>query len=226
MAYTYSKDNIPYKKQHYMYAEYHGKEFLVEYINDRLDALITLALQCEIDLPFYLQKQSGYPKNEFFDSVREFLHFKKSKLQKKCYPDAEIKKNNVNINDLINRINHCHEKNDTLGAALLSQLVKRYEVSRTLYETYLWDGLVGKGPAADLIHYGNFGLALSNAYTSSKNLVYLNALLKVHDSIIGIVLTGEGHPPLFELFLLSICAELLAFHSLSLDVFDEENYFA
>ena len=169
--YIYTQEDrlkFPHK---YMYSEFHGVEFLNAYLADRL-----LKSQCSSFLsndPIYILKTS-------------------------CRSWASSLQIESDIKDGIFILNTAKLLTEILSKLLLDEisigdrfnlLIKRFEVSKRIYEFYDKNIIKGNGSYTLLDNYLLFSLVLCLNYRSTSNFQYLSTLLKVNDLMLSIVKT-------------------------------------
>lgn len=179
--YKYTKKNLLKDPEKYMYSEFHGSKFIDSYVSNRKDIMEKLnknKFELSLDI-------SDINLSELFISF-----IKNKKISKKSLVNLEI----VKINDKENIdskklmkiliIKNIIKKNDNLEKTYVDFFVQRFEVSKKIYPFYdSINSKKGEGSNDLPLMYWLFSLLLTVVYLNSKNLKYLNCLLKVNDLI-------------------------------------------
>ncbi len=206
MNYEYTKDNRLDNLNNYMYTPYLGVNFIKAYFNDRLKNIQRFKLQkskfyeYKIDAYFFvksiylLEELFGKDLNDLTDDHREYLTTGKDLPIVDNISDVSTNKDivkimhfsieeEVNTRQLLSSLlfSQINNQNNQLTKEWIDLLIQRFEVTKKLYEFYLSGFRQGKGLANVVRLYWLFALLLSHCYISTKNLKYLNALLKVSD---------------------------------------------
>jgi len=228
MNYEYTEVNRLKEPHRYMYTSYQGAEFIHSYLEDRLGCV--KILQSDDNQSSY-NPIDLYLYSEAFSNLEDYLNTELS-----CQTFKPIKvsinledcldKSNLSTFDIINDIksgelltallfNQLNGKNKELIKSWLDLLVQRFEVTKKLYEVYPSGFRKGSG-ASNLVRiYWLFALSLALFYVSSKNIKYLNTLLKVSDLLCSLEgdLLKESIPS--NGLLLILFVELISIKSLS-----------
>lgn len=179
--YEYTEVNRLEKPHNYMYTPYFGVEFVQSYFDDRskniekfkarkgeqnietIDAYFCTASTLKLE-----KDQKLLPVN-FQENVENIVSFN---LKNKIVTEKLL------TSLLVSQLNNENEK---LIKEWLDRLVQRFEVTKKIYETYLVGFRKGGGSTGMVRLYWIFALLLALYYSETKNIKYLNTLLKVND---------------------------------------------
>ncbi len=179
--YEYTEVNRLEKPHNYMYTPYFGVEFVQSYFDDRskniekfkarkgeqnietIDAYFCTASTLKLE-----KDQKLLPVN-FQENVENIVSFN---LKNKIVTEKLL------TSLLVSQLNNENEK---LIKEWLDRLVQRFEVTKKIYETYLVGFRKGRGSTDMVRLYWIFALLLTLYYSETKNIKYLNTLLKVND---------------------------------------------
>lgn len=198
----------------YSYADYGGRGFLDEYVEDRLTRLNE-----RFDSPCSFERSgeshwyqvihelcngnAAFPPKRterYFDNSRVF-----TKPESACLERHKIEfAADIHTANLMRALLHsltcdgagiAREVSESLPWCEL--LVKRFEVSKKIYENYGAALRKGYGEATNIYLYEQFALILSLIYLRTNRLSFLSALLKVNDLLLSTRLVqlsdqGEG----------------------------------
>jgi hypothetical protein len=204
IKYEYTEINRLVSPHKYMYTSYKGSEFLRAYVNDRLSFLNKIKEQEQDNYPnaydqlyakscilLVRHSKKNIPKEE----LAEVFNFDYSY----GFEDQLFDKSNLNVVSLLsfNKSNPINSEN-LLVSVLDSQvnggnqlliefwldlLVKKFEVTKKIYEQYSVNFGKGLGQSDIIKIYWILFVSLSLHFSTTKNIKYLNTILKVSDLI-------------------------------------------
>ena len=150
-----------------MYSEFKDLDFLNAYVEDRKK-------KAQLDLCNFRNKQINL-RNEteiWIKSIKFCRNFSDT--------------NFINIKEkLINFIELLFVRESDVNYEFINALLKRFEVSKKLFENYDEKLIKGYGQYSKINNYLLFSLALCFTYRVSSNLQYLSTLLKSNDLILS-----------------------------------------
>lgn len=179
--YEYTEVNRLEKPHNYMYTAYFGVEFVQSYFDERSKFIKKFKVRKNeqkietIDAYFCTASALKLEKNQkllpinFQENVENIVSFN---LKDKIVTEKLL------TSLLISQLNNASEK---LIKEWLDLLVQRFEVTKKIYENYLVGFRKGIGSSDMLRLYWLFALLLTLYYSETKNIKYLNTLLKVND---------------------------------------------
>ena len=159
--YNFTKKNLIVNKENYFYTDFFGKDFISYYLEDREKQLIFLKSQLskkKINFKLFMnncENEIIFLKNNNNNKIDTFSLFVKIINSKESIPDSKF----------------------------FDLLLQKFEVSKKIFNGYSFNKLKGIGNNNNPILYILFGFILIKMYNKSKNLVYLNSLLKIGDII-------------------------------------------
>ena len=239
--YEYTKVNRFVEHHKYMYTMYQGSGFLDAYFVDRLEHLNILK---QMNSKNYKHKtcSSVYPRVSTI--LKEILEeeFYNEPLKTVIGLDTTIKVDTsnsyniaplssfstdsmINSQDLLEALlsSQINKDDENLIKVWLDLLVQRFEVTKKLYESYPIDFRKGKGKS-NIVHlYEMFAFSLTMFYSSTKNLKYLSALLKVTDLLCSLERETLNNNINAHCFSLVLLIEVLSIKSLSKNI-EEANF--
>jgi len=204
--YEYTEANRLDKPHKYMYTSYQGSDFLDAYFRDRLKYLksfekikgggyknkvdLSLHSRATIILNIFIDKEFS---DKFYEPLKVLIDW-----ESRVKPDDSLVDNfdanimalsSFNIGNeiysekiLISLLNSQLNKVDEILIKIwLDLLVQRFEVTKKVYESYPVNFRKGEGRNDIVRLYWLFALSLILFYCATKNIKYLNTLLKVTD---------------------------------------------
>ena len=179
--YEYTEVNRLEKPHNYMYTSYFGVDFFRSYFDNRLKNIEKFKARKDIqntetiDTYFCTAStlkleigQKLLPFN-FKESIENIISFN---LKNRIFTEKLL------TSLLVSQLNN---KNKKLIKEWLDLLVQRFEVTKKIYEIYLVGFRKGSGDSGVVRLYWIFALSLALYYAETKNIKYLNTLLKVND---------------------------------------------
>jgi hypothetical protein len=209
MSYVYSAQNRLVTPETYMYSEFRGLPFLIEYLQSRacvveenwdcragagddcaLASLAAPVLQVRLEA---LETGCGRALQVFLDSSPA------GKLQRtrslcaeltaaSAYVESQTTATSTDTVELLlglisiqltGKVNDCVPR-------WLNRLIQRFEVTKKLHPIYQAGFRKGEGTPESLRLYFLFALALTLSYTHDRNLQLLSTLLKVNDLLCSV----------------------------------------
>ena len=179
--YEFTEVNRLEKPHNYMYTPYFGVEFVQSYFDDRSKNIEKFKARKDkqdigtIDAYFCtastlkLEKGQKLLPTNFKDIVENITSFN---LKNKIVTEKLL------TSLLVSQLNNENEK---LIKEWLDRLVQRFEVTKKIYEAYLVGFRKGRGSKDMVRLYWIFALLLTLYFSETKNIKYLNTLLKVND---------------------------------------------
>ncbi len=204
MNYEYTEVNRLQSPHKYMYTQYKGKEFLHAYVEDRISFLNEIKKLGPVN--YSDQYDQLYAK-----ALAMLLEYLKKNIETKnignvfnfdCsfkQHDQSFDRSKLNVLPLLsfNRTNPINSE-DLLVSVLNSQvniadprliefwldlLVQKFEVTKKIYEQYSVNFGKGQGRSDTVKIYWILLVSLSLHFAITKNIKYLNTILKVNDLI-------------------------------------------
>lgn len=160
--YTYSKNNLLEFPQKYSLTNFHGKNFLIDYKNERVTILNNIKSQIfveNLDLSIKNLKQN--------EKLQENNQFKTKNLL--CFFLQQLRKSNVE-NKLEN---------------IFYKLIRKFEVEKKIFTIYDNNCNEITKTYDDLTNYLLLSIICIHYYEVNKNLKFLNAVLKLNDIVIS-----------------------------------------
>ncbi|MFC5528943.1 hypothetical protein [Cohnella yongneupensis] len=105
-------------------------------------------------------------------------------------------------------------ENDESYLRLLNAFTKSFEVRKRLYEQYTKEFKPLSANYRSVDNYAKFSFVLAVVYLKTNNLKYLNALLKINDTIASVSKEVNESPQSFTRVFLSLLMERYAVHKL------------
>jgi len=179
--YEFTEVNRLEKPHNYMYTPYFGVEFVQSYFDDRSKKIEKFKARKDkqdigtIDAYFCtastlkLEKGQKLLPINFKEIVENIASFN---LKNKIVTEKLL------TSLLVSQLNNENEK---LIKEWLDRLVQRFEVTKKIYEIYLVGFRKGRGSKDMVRLYWIFALLLTLYFSETKNIKYLNTLLKVND---------------------------------------------
>lgn len=207
MTYPYNAQNLLENPHKYYYSPFQGVTLIQSYLKSRQDILslhqeerkqntenltgFILVKKTFTVIEKIIAGQSPNVAEDFCRQLREHLenHCKpgsEDDLQlaqmtealKKISPNEFVTTSSL-LNGLVASL--LAEKTDSEKKIWLDRLVQRFEVTKKIYEVYLPGFRKGQGDNKSIILYWLLSLALCLEYSKTKNLKYLNCLVKIND---------------------------------------------
>jgi|APSaa5957512535_1039671.scaffolds.fasta_scaffold38983_3 hypothetical protein len=239
MNYEYTEDNRLDSPHKYMYTPYQGSDFLDAYFRDRSKYLKRFeqvkkieGYQNKIDLSLHSKVAidlNGFFDRKFSNKVYESLKLLID-LDGRVELDSQLShktntmalssfdiSGNINSENLLRSLLDAQldKGNESLIKFWLDLLVQRFEVTKKLYESYPANFRKGEGRDNIIRLYWLFALSLTLFYRDTKNIKYLNSLLKVTDLLCSLSekLLNKNIP--IQSLSLIILVEMLSVKSIS-----------
>ena len=215
MTYIFTQLDRLEKPINYMYSEFTGQKLLSDYRADRLSLIIEISnkldiCQCSPEAEVYLLNDwlLKYKKNyDIFIGLflnkfdLENSNFNLSvmiDLAPTSYECTKVSQETVSHEGLDTEkfFRSLLDQNDVAledcDIKLIDTFLKKFEVTKKLYAFYKPGFGKGYGENQNLNLYFLFSILMVRAYCFSKNLKYLNALLKINDLIISVSRKGDN----------------------------------
>ena len=201
LEYQYTLKNQLQKPCNYMYTPYLGKDFISLYFNNRISHLNR----------FSQMNKNKFDKSEdsnLFNSVYKKLVFLLDKDLKSKYRsiftcqdetieididtqkglgsfniEEKIETRQLLVSLLYSQLYNCDFE---LEKKILDLLLQRFEVTKKIHSSYLNNLSKGYGEFDALNLYCFFALSLTLQYAKTKNIKYLNTILKLSDFLCSI----------------------------------------
>lgn len=203
--YKYTQENRIDNPHNYMYASFHGEEFINAYYQNRLGFIKLFELennQTNIKTDLFLCHRSIKYLEDFLKGSGEYKKYKStfdnlahyeeklSNYEVDCVNNLQSFQinNEIDTETLLTAILYCqlNSKHDQLIIQWLDRLIQRFEVTKKLYESYLSGFRSGKGNYRNLRIYWMLSLLLNLRYVETKNIKYLSTSMKVSDLICSV----------------------------------------
>ena len=239
MTYQYSSENRLLVSCSYMYTPFEGCALIKRYMSSRLefiDRLTNIAVPIEENDLFSRQLLT-----EGLVSAKQIVEAGnnetgKQKLSELCrHNPALLERSAVRADNYQGKLEELayDEQIETLKlltvlfSALVNsptpartekfwidRLVQRFEVTKKLFETYQPGFAKGAGSHEVLLPYVLLAMCLSIFYDRSSNLKYMNALLKVNDTVVSVADRLSEEKTVGFLAVLSVLCEGTFMHNL------------
>lgn len=158
--YNFTKKNLLENPEKYFYTSFLGRKFISYYFDDREKKLI-----------FLKDKIIKNQNNLKISSIKSYIN--------KFH--VSLRQNSLEIDTQSFLLNILNEKE--FNDHYFDLILNRFEVTKKIYLKYSKQKFKGHGVHNKLLVYLFFGFVLSEKYSNSKNLVYLNSLIKIVDII-------------------------------------------
>ena len=180
----------------YMYSPYLGEELITAYFSDRSNILSLIQLNQvhseydNLDLYFYFEaklillklfSKVGFEMNDDLNEPTQFINkaFKLKSL--KSFNINECIDTEVLLSSII--FSQIKFKEKKLTKEWMDRIIKKFEVTKKLFNEYPSNFQRGEGSANNIRLYWLLALSLSLYYANTKNLKYLSSLMKLSDLI-------------------------------------------
>ena len=171
MIYNYTEKNLLEYPESYFYSKFNGVLFLESYYSKRHQKLAALGSDLIINSKFEKLKIEIISKFKI-------LYSKNNKDNLFFYtPDFLLNILNDNNQDLNKKFN---------------KIIQKFEITKKIYNKYEIDTFKGTGYNKNLDMYILFGICLIDFYHKTKNLVYLNSILKLSDILCSQIKTDSS----------------------------------
>ena len=243
--YKYTAVNRLNTPETYMYSEYQGVEFLESYFESRLVNLKNLK---NIKKKNYENKIYSFLNSKASTILKIFLdkEFPDEPLKSKVDYTEVIKIDNSYIKDEIKVLsffkineeinsenlmvslinNQINRTNESAVKFWLDLLVQRFEVTKKIYNNYTADFRKGNGKNDIVQIYWLFALSLTLFFCETKEIKYINTLLKVSDLLCSLDEKSLNQGIQSNNFSLILLVELLSIKLLSKNIEKVGNEFA
>ena len=171
MIYNYTENDLLEYPESYFYSKFYGVLFLESYFSKRLEKLSNLGSDLIINSKFEKLKIEITSKIKILYSKnnKDDLFFYTSDFLLNILND-----NNQDLNKKFNKI------------------IQKFEITKKIYDKYQIDSFKGIGYNKNLDIYILFGICLIDFYHKTKNLVYLNSILKLSDILCSQIKTDSS----------------------------------
>ena len=243
--YKYTAVNRLNKPETYMYSEYQGVEFLESYFESRLVNLKNLKnikkknyenkiysflnSKASIILKIFLDKEFPdeplKPKVDYTEVIKIDNSYIKDEIKVLSFfkINEEINSENLMVSLVNNQINRT---NESAVKFWLDLLVQRFEVAKKIYNNYTADFRKGNGKNDIVQIYWLFALSLTLFFCETKEIKYINTLLKVSDLLFSLDEKSLNQGIQSNNFSLILLVELLSIKLLSKNIEKVGNEFA
>jgi len=206
VSYPYSAENRLRAPNTYTYTEFKGHTFVRNFGASRTAALESLTnpvsgqLNCppltheDVATSLYALSDvrtaglSVYPKISFVDDI--WTLSERPFSEHSDYQDLEMfaEKNVVNTLDLLRCLLEMMQSGKVSKTQKLwcDRLTQRFEVTKKIYARYGHALRKGRGSSEDVGLYMGFAILLCLSYHVTENVKYLNALLKLNDTLVSL----------------------------------------
>ena len=198
-GYRYSTRNLLEHPEKYEYSQYQGARFLDSYCQSRSRAIEVLTGKVERIEDSYALDSSSHPWVEPLSLSRgaaSFLHTELGTEEPGREPSEQVETRPF----LCQSLDAALANGATIDLNLVFGLVRRFEVSKKVYEAYTLPNFrPASNPSQSLIDYGLFGTllaTLAQRVEAHQKLILFNSLLKVNDiliSALGLLCTPTEH---------------------------------
>ena len=243
--YKYTAVDRLNKPETYMYSEYQGVEFLEAYFKNRLENLkrlknikkknfknkiyLLLYSRASIVLKNFLDKE--FPneplksKVDCTEVIKPDDFYIKDKIKALSFfkISEELNSESLLISLINNQINRT---NQNLTKFWLNLFLKKFEVTKKIYKNYNVNFGKGNGENDIVQLYLLFALSLTLFFCETKEIKYINTLLKVSDLLCSLDEKSLNQDTSLNDFSLVLLVELLSIKSLSNNIEKVDNEFA
>tara|TARA_B100001057_G_C22830922_1_gene943371 strand:+ start:249 stop:1358 length:1110 start_codon:yes stop_codon:yes gene_type:complete len=169
--YSYTKTDLLEKPHKYQYSLYEGEVFFIKYLKDRNNSISFLNDRFDkLKMNNYIFSGVNYSANYIKDDsiiLKNYLFFL------------------LNENKISEQKNHLN---------ILSTIIKRFEVSKKLHNSYdIFELRKNNEEYDNILNYALFSLVLQKVFFSSEKeehkMIYLNSILKLNDILSSVVKT-------------------------------------
>jgi len=197
--YIYCETNRLIKNHNYMYSEYGGVKFLELYEENRNELISFYETQINKNKNIIskkdfavLMKLKNISEIYFSNLKNQYQISKLKNLFFRCeqsylYEDELVNYDKYNLNtkeklyELI--INFSFNNIEKEHKLIIYKILKKFEISKKLYQSYKLDSYKPKGNFHDLKIYWLTSIALLIYYMRDHELQYLNSALKISDTL-------------------------------------------
>ena len=185
MNYTYSKGDLLETSQKYQMSPFHGTDFLNSYKIDRETVLNQLDSKITKKITLSQLIKTLLPSEKFLSNPSI------TKFTTETLLSTFLNKSQLTSNDKV----------------ILSKLLKNFEIKKKIFTEYDFNKNIFSIDYKNLRNYILFSLLCGKEFENSRNLKYLNTVLKLNDIISSKVVQISENSNL-----------LLAFYSISLEL--------
>lgn len=167
MEYEYTSENRIKKPHHYMYTPYYGRKFLDIYFDNRVEFKVYVAKG--------LDNMDAYSLADLLSECKD--------------PDGSSENSDGITIALVSLIEKLYSEKYTAGdEAALGAFIHRFEVKKNLGDDLDLKRTAGRcnKDASRVKRYILLAIACSLYFEKSRNLKYLNCLLKLNDLIVSV----------------------------------------
>lgn len=165
-TYNYTRKNLLDNPERYFYSQFLGTEFLSSYFTIRQKNLLDLVVDDDEQ-----KFESSYHKRKFLEPFAKEKNYN--------YVDDHINTNDLFLKNLL-------EKKTDNFEHIFERFIQKFEVSKKLNDQYLVKSLKPIGENRNILVYNLFGCMLIKYYNNTKNLRYLNSLIKLSDLLCSV----------------------------------------
>jgi hypothetical protein len=219
-GYRYSAGNRLEHSEKYEFSEYEGFSFLKAYSSKREETRKILKEKVEKLERLYAEEENVHPWTKFFNFSTSASIFFQKELNTENTFEFRAKEELDTSLFLLSNLNSLITDSLKVEKELVLKLIKKFEVSKKLYDKYTLPGLKKKGAGyQELKNYALFSILLSSLYaqvSEEEKLIFLNSILKLNDLLESVV--SELTTPLeYYLTLISLEQESKLYNSLYQD---------
>lgn len=171
MIYNYTENDLLEYPESYFYSKFNGVLFLESYYSKRFEKLSTLGSDLIINSKFEKLKIE-------ITSKIKILYSKNNKDNSFFYTSDFL-------------LNILNDNNQNLNEKFY-KIIQKFEITKKIYDKYQIDSFKGIGYNKNLDIYILFGICLIDFYHKTKNLVYLNSILKLSDILCSQIKTDSS----------------------------------
>lgn len=158
MSYSYCDRNLLENPEKYNFTKFQGKDFLIDYFNFRQKQIKKIENKININLNM--------------DKIISELEVKKDSIQ------GIFLLENFLIEILVGK-----NRNEKINVDI-DRFLKKFEVKKKLAESYTINFIENDTEYGNLKNYLLLGFLVTLRYNETRNLKYLNVLLKINDMLI------------------------------------------
>jgi len=183
LNYTYSKGDLLETSQKYQMSPFHGTDFLNSYKIDRETVLVQLDSKITKKITLSQLIKTLLPSEKFLSNTSI------TKFTTETLLSTFLNKSQLTLNDKI----------------ILSKLLKSFEITKKIFTEYDFNQNTFSIDYKNLRNYILFSLLCGKEFKNSRNLKYLNTVLKLNDIISSkVVQISENSNSLLAFYAISL----------------------
>lgn len=189
--YPYITEDNRKNRQYYMYSTYNGEQFLADFKNIRTAAILELSTGLDkrpleiLNNAEYTLKFIIYRLSLIF-AIKSENAISEENFHMADFAKGELPKQTDQLLESILMRQLVHDSNDEIDK-ILSMLLKSFEVHKRVFSAYDQDFKpVRSEDFLTIYPYVLLAVAIGLHYLDTNNLKFLNALLKLNDTLLSV----------------------------------------